>query len=51
MQSSLFCKEQTMAAVLRSLACSSGLWADRASFSFSLFRVNWIGLAAGLVRR
>lgn len=48
MQSSLFASEQTIAAVLRSLASSSSLVLD---FSFSLLRVNWMGLAAGFVRR
>lgn len=46
--SSLFSKEHTMAAVFLSFS-SSSFSAFSLSFSFSLFRVNWIGLAAGLV--
>lgn len=49
--SSLFSREHTMAAVLRSLISCSEDVAGCASFSFSLFRVNWMGLAAGLVLR
>lgn len=51
MQSSLFASEQTIAAVLRSLASTSSLVLDLVSFNFSLLRVNWMGLAAGFVRR
>lgn len=49
--SSLFAKEHTMAAVFRCLVSSLLLLADWASFIFSLLRVNWMGLAAGFVRR
>lgn len=51
MQSSLLASEQTIAAVLRSLASISSPVLDWLSFSRSLLRVNWMGLAAGLVRR
>ncbi|TNN41158.1 hypothetical protein EYF80_048673 [Liparis tanakae] len=56
-QSSRFSREHTMAAMflslasLASLASSAAWFVSCVSFSCSLFRVNWMGLAAGFVLR
>lgn len=49
--SSLFSREHTMAALFLSFTSCSEALLLCASISFSLFRVNWIGLAAGFVLR
>lgn len=48
MHSSRFSREHTMAALFLSFSSSE---AFSLSLSFSLFKVNWMGLAAGFVLR